>query len=186
MKTLFFCIIALLPFSLNAAMYKWVDENGEIVYSDEPPHEGAEEIKPPKLTTTPAVKYKPSPKPEPEKKEAFSYTALSVTSPTKAEHIRDNAGNIAVSIAINPALNTAEGHYLSLQVNGRTVMPRFTSTSTTINNADRGANAISVAVHDKTGKILKSSDGVTVYVHRHSKLHNQPKPPPPPPVKTTN
>lgn len=174
MKTIIFCFIALLPFNLHAAMYKWIDENGEVVYSDEPPHEGAEEIKPPQITTTPAVKYKPTPKPEPEKP-AFSYTSLSISSPGKEEHIRDNSGNISVSIAISPALNTAEGHYLSLLVNGKTVIPKLTSTSASISNADRGENAISVAVHDKNGKILKSSDSVTVYVHRHSKLFNKPK-----------
>lgn len=167
----------MLPFSLNAAMYKWVDEKGEIVYSDEPPHEGAEEIKPPGLTTTPAVKYTPKAKPEPEKKDSSvtNYTELRITNPANEDNIRDNEGNIAVTIAIAPALNTAEGHYLSLQLNGQTAVSKFTSTNTSISNVDRGSNTLSVTVHDKAGKSLKSSNTVTVFVHRFSQLHQKPK-----------
>ena len=181
MKKLLICLISLLPLSLNAAMYKWLDENGEVVYSDEPPHEGAEEIIPPNITTTPAIKYIPTPKPVSEQKAVIVYTDLRITSPASDEHIRDNEGNIAVSIAITPALHTGEGHYLSLKVNGQTVVPKLTSLATTISNADRGENVISVTVHDKTGNPLKSSDSITVHLHRQSILHNQPKPPKPSP-----
>ena len=175
MKTFFFlCLVLLLPFNLNAALYKWIDENGEVVYSDQPPHAGAEELKPPGLTTTPAIKYKPKAKPEPEKPELV-YTKLQITSPTADEHIRDAEGTIAVTIAIDPPLNLAEGHYLAIQVNGETKIAKLTSTSAILSNADRGTTNITASVLDKTGKTLISSEGVTVFVHRPSMLHPKPK-----------
>ena len=57
-KIKFLIIPACLIFTTSvtlAGMYKWVDQEGNISYSDQPPFKGAETLEAPALTTTPTI-----------------------------------------------------------------------------------------------------------------------------------
>lgn len=172
-KTYLFLIpIITLIFSSNALaeMYKSVDEQGNITYSDTPPEEEAEAMEPPMLNTMPTVKPRPTPAtPEEEVQEETTYTSLSVQSPQNDATLRSNSGNISVSLNINPALNIQQGHYMSVQVNGITVKDKINSSSTQLTNIDRGTLSITASVKNKKGATLLSSNPITVYLHRASK-----------------
>jgi len=175
----------LVSMSVQAALYKWVDENGEVVYSDEPPHEGMEPIKPPPISTTPPVKVKPraTPKaaakpakpPEPEKK-PINYSEFSITAPGNDDAVRNNPGNVNVSFALTPALDTASGHYINLLVDGKVTGGKIQGQSVTVPNMDRGTHTLKAEIHDQTGKLLKSSNTVTFHLLRYSKLFKKPAP----------
>lgn len=174
--------LLVLSFSVQAEMYKWVDENGEVVYSDEPPHEGAKPLDPPKITTTPAIKYTP-PKPkaeknpeETEKKTQTRYERFEITSPPHDQPLRNNPGNVTISFALEPGLDTANGHYINLKVDGKARDDKLQSMSVTIPHMDRGTHQLQAEIRNAEGKVIKTSNSVTFHLLRHSRLFNKPAP----------
>ena len=156
--------------SVFAEMYKSVDEQGLITYSDTPPVKDAEALEPPMLNTMPTVKPRPkSEEAEEELPEETKYISLSLISPQNEATIRSNSGNISVSLSIKPALNIRQGHYMSIQINGNTVKDKISSNTTQLTNIDRGTISITASVKNKKGATLLSSKPVTVHLHRASK-----------------
>jgi len=181
MRYLIFILLRLFLFSAEAELYKWVDKNGETIYSDEPPHDNAQPLVPPALTTTPAIKYKPKAKAEtqetkPEEQQATLYTEFKITSPGHNEAIRANAGNITVKLAITPKLDVKAGHTISILVNSQTRIEGNTGLSVGLKNIDRGTHSIQAIIKNKQKKIIKSSNSITIHLQRFSKLHNKPAP----------
>jgi len=163
-----------------AQMYKWVDKEGNISYSDQPPYKGAEKLDAPALTTMPATAIpKKSPaKAEPEeddKKEVTKYTELKITSPQDDATIRDNSGNFSIAFSVKPALDSKFEHYFSVSMNGKVVKNKLTSGSASFSNIDRGTHKISVSVKNKSGKTLLRSKSVTVHLHRQVVIRRQPR-----------
>lgn len=168
--------LTLLMHDSHAELYKWIDRDGSIIYSDTPPYEGAEQLVPPGLSTTPAIKVekkKPVPSAPKNDKDDFKYTSFSISAPQNDQAIRDNQGNIAISLQIKPALNIKQGHYVSVSLDGTATGEQFKSASFTLKNIDRGSHTISATLHDKAGKTLKRSQSVTLHLHRFSTLHNK-------------
>ncbi|MGB1800832.1 MAG: DUF4124 domain-containing protein, partial [Gammaproteobacteria bacterium] len=104
--------------SVAETVYKTVDENGNVIFTDKPSEE-AETIKIQELENTidnpnPA-KYKPSSP----KAEKFSYQSFTVISPENGAGIRSNSGNVNISLSLKPALNP--GHKIVISLDGKQV-----------------------------------------------------------------
>jgi len=169
-RLLFSIIVLTLPLGVSAEMYKWVDENGNITYSDTPPIKEAEALRPPTLNAIPAVKPEPkAPVAEQKPEKPTIYTRFDITSPTNNASIRDNAGNISVSMTLNPALNTKQGHTISISVDGKDIKDKIQSSSTQLNNINRGTHTISASIKNKKGSTLYTSQTITVHLHRAKK-----------------
>lgn len=172
----------LLSASVQAALYKWVDENGEVVYSDEPPHEGAKPLDAPPIVTTPPIKVKPKPaaakkEPDAENKPApINYREFRITAPGNDEAVRNNPGNVEVSFSLEPALATKQGHHIILLVDGEATGGKIQGQSVTVPHMDRGTHTLKAEIRDETGKTLKSSNAVTFHLLRYSRLFNKPAP----------
>jgi len=149
------CFVFINSTSLFAEMYKSVDADGNISYSDQPPFKGAKTLIPPHITTTPAVKV-PEKKAETKKTEekTTTYSLFQITSPQNDETIWDNNGNVTVSMSIKPALDTAKGHYISILIGGKEVQKQ-PSTTISLSNIDRGSHQISAVIKDKNNKTLR-------------------------------
>jgi hypothetical protein len=177
MRTLIFIASLIIAFTSQAALYKWVDENGEVIYSDQPPTKDAKELVPPPIMSTPAVKYTPKQKPEEKTEEevATTYTEFKITSPAQDETIRDNAGNISLTLSIAPALNTKQGHSISVLVDGKAKLSNSKNLSHTLTYIDRGTHTLKAEIKDAKGSVIKSSNSVTIHLHRVSALHKKPQ-----------
>jgi hypothetical protein len=176
MKKLLILALLALPLMAHAALYKWVDDNGEVVYSDTPPPKQAEEIRPPSLNVTPAVKYKAkeAPTPEEDTAAAVSYTELKVVSPAMEETVRNNNGTLTVTVSLTPELSTEHGHTIAFLVDGKVKVKNSTSLSKTLTFIERGTHTISAKVKDVNGKTVIASDNVTIHMFRGSKLIPKP------------
>lgn len=164
----------LLSVSIQADIYKYIDEEGNVVFTDRP-YPAAERIKTDKVQTIEA----PAPRPaatqpvapeeadEPEKK---GYTKLEITSPKNDSSVRDNAGNILINVALAPALDAGAGDSLVLYMDGKMVSAG-PGTQFSLKNVDRGTHSISVAVVDKDTKELKRSSPVKFTLQRISIQH---------------
>ncbi len=175
MKKILILALLALPLMAQAALYKWVDDNGEVVYSDTPPQKQAEEIRPPSLNVTPAVKYKAKEAPAADEAPvAFSYSEFKVTSPAMEETIRNNNGSLTVTVSLTPELSTEHGHTIAFLVDGKVKVKNSTSLSKTLTFIERGTHSISAKVKDVNGKTVIATDSVTIHMFRGSKLLPKP------------
>ncbi|MEE8264011.1 MAG: DUF4124 domain-containing protein [Gammaproteobacteria bacterium] len=169
MRILFLILGFILSFSVSAVVYRWVDENGHVVYSDRP-HPGAQALEkeevqtvdvPPVEPITPRSETKESPK------SGFAgYKRVAVVSPQNDEPVRENAGNVTVSVTLEPGLQNKLGHKLALFVDGTQISEPGTATQFQLNNMNRGTHTLEAKVIGPDSKVIKSSSPIVFHMLR--------------------
>ncbi len=166
-------------------VYKTVDENGNVTFTDQPPDSSAKPI----TISEPNLSRPPEPSVFPEEAATrdgdgggASYE-VTITSPANETIIPRGPGNFSVSATVSPALGG--DHQLQLMMDGEAHEEPQRSGSWSLTNVFRGQRDITVAVVDKKGKVLSESEPVTVFVFRPSTNdanRNRPSPRPPRPT----
>jgi hypothetical protein len=166
-------IIAALSLPAQAEIYKTVDEQGNVVFTDIPPREddeNAEQIiieNPNSFAVEEAIPNADAWIVEPEEGEGeeppFRYLALEIVSPADDEPIRENAGNITVITNLNPRLQ--RGHVARLLMDGD-VVQEGPQASFSLANVDRGTHTISVEIVNESGEVLIRSGESTFHLLR--------------------
>jgi hypothetical protein len=172
-------ILLLLPLSVLADVYKWVDEMGTIHYSDEAgknpdatrvPSSVYESPLPsrpsPPLSSLPAMS-QTTPLPGDSEMEATSYS-VTIVSPTRDATIRDNRGMVPVTVSTTP--RPRKGLAYQVYLDGKPWYEPVASDQFTLSNVDRGTHRIKVQLLDSAGNLLDESGGVTFHLHRASVL----------------
>jgi hypothetical protein len=166
--TAFFLALLLIP-SLGAAdvLYKWVDAQGIVHYSDKPAP-GATKIDVPKAPTfTPPQVAAPEGlhregvhrgDASPQSPAATGYTAITINSPQDQQTLW-NVPSVTVSVNVAPALRPGDNVTISLDGAAQTV----NGTSATFNDVDRGQHTVTASV----GGINASP--VTFYIQKTAK-----------------
>lgn len=176
-------LLCCLPLTASAAVYKWVDADGTVHYSDTP-RDGAEEVHvAPPQTYQPGALPAFTPRPEPPTP-VPAYSRFELTAPADDGTIRDNTGAITVSFAIEPELKTELGHRLVVLLDGQPQAP-VQAASVTLDNVDRGTHSLQGRIVDANGKVVISTPSIQVHLHRQSVQMPLRKPSPPPPAKKT-
>jgi hypothetical protein len=160
----------LIACSASAAVYKSVDAEGNVVYTDDPKGHG-EPVKLPPLSTVPPPKYVISPAEATlpgSDSQAPAYEQLSIVMPTPDETLRDNTGGVTVKLALHPALDKAAGHRLQYFLDGQPQGEPGTADKAVFPNVPRGTHTVEVAVVDAAGNELQRSSSVRFYLHRQS------------------
>lgn len=150
-------------------VYESQDRAGP-VFSDRPTA-GASEVALPPLN----VMDSPQPPPEAARPAAATaaYAALTIVQPENGGTVHSNTGQFSVSLAIEPALQTARGDTIAVRLDD-TVLP---TTRTTLDfdisaaewqtvATDGTDHQLEVAVVDRSGKAIIVSPVVRFYVHR--------------------
>lgn len=162
-------MIALTSISLVcvAQVYKHVDENGKVTFTDKPAAGSVLiEIREPNTLAAPA------------KIEYYTETApaaaavakgyeVKITAPANETVIPRGAGNFSVSANVSPDLQS--GSKLQLLIDGVAEGEPQRSSSWALSNVFRGTRQLEVVVLDDRGKELAKSEAITVYVFRPSK-----------------
>lgn len=162
--------VALVPAVVVAEIYKSVDENGNVVYSDRP-SPGAQQIEkkiiPAISTNVPEVDFSTTGNAAADN---MPYDSIRIVSPENETAVRENAGNLSVSVALEPELK--QTHAVILELDGKKVA-KSRSPEFQLQNLDRGEHTLTVAVVDGNGtEILRS--GLTRFtLMRSSVLHPQ-------------
>lgn len=161
-------------------IYKQKQPDGTVIYTDEP-GPGAEEVRVQQLPTYEAPRtpsFTPYQPPRETQSPGRSYERFAISSPGNDEAIRDNTGNITVSVSLSPVLDA--GHQIEYLLDG-VLVETTGATSIQLQNVDRGSHTITARVVDHRGAVLDESS-VTVHLQRTSVLQpgrNQPAPPKP-------
>lgn len=148
----------------GGAVYKKVNPDGSVTYSDRPSPD-AKEVQVPKGTeyTPPKLPaFTPYSPPKVEKK--FKYSMFALTAPKNEESIWDNTGNVTATVALEPSLQF--GHSIEFLLDGISVA-RGGATSHQFLNVDRGEHQITAQIVDRSDQVLSSST-VTFYMKRHA------------------
>jgi hypothetical protein len=178
MRLLLLCITLTFLTSVSAEVYRSLDDDGNVIYTDKPSPD-AEEIKIDEVQTISPPPVKDFEYTPPEKSAITSYTKVEISSPANDQVFTGSLGDVTVSVLILPALNTALGDRLILHMDGKK-QADSTSTSFSFTNLDRGTHTVKVDVVDREGKPLKSSAPVSFTIHRPSLLKPKSSPPPAP------
>jgi hypothetical protein len=176
-RNLLVLIVAIAVFGLcmdgHAAsrIYKTVDENGNVVFTDVPPKEGesSEAIAVETPNTFPAAEPESREQwivdPTDEESEAapFTYASLNISAPSNDEAVRENAGNVNVVAEVSPELQI--GHRVRILLDGK---PEQAAAQTVfmLPNVDRGTHSVQAEVIDDSGKVLISSAPTTFHLQR--------------------
>ncbi|WP_455212214.1 DUF4124 domain-containing protein [Kaarinaea lacus] len=154
---------------LSAQVYKQVDEEGNVTYSDAPQKKGDQPISLPEPTT---IKITPAPKSstsegsnKPKQSKTVKYDSVEIVTPANDEAIRSNSGDITIQISSSPALH--KNHLYAVLVDGSKVQ-ETAAASVTLTNLDRGSHTILIQVQDEQEQTLASSSPITFHLLRAS------------------
>lgn len=183
MKILFILLVScLLSVAAAGGIYKWVDAQGNVHYSDEPGQKSAKKVEQlPGLST-----YAPEPikieqqtpaktrviKTTPEEV-AERYRSMSIVKPEEGETVWSNPGIVEVFIELAPPLG--EKDHIRVLLDGKLLPGKYRKTVLRLENIDRGEHQLSVAVHDSKGNRLIGSAPHTLYLHKASVINKVPR-----------
>lgn len=164
---IFLAIIAV-PALAQSSIYRTVDENGNVVFTDAPPAGNKQPIEriekqhinsmpPPDQVEAPAA-------PESGSDDTATSFTVEITAPVNETTIPNGPGNFSVSARVAPALDG--GQSLQLFMDGAPWGDPQRGARWSLTNVFRGQHDITVAVLDGSGETLSMSDPVRVYVFR--------------------
>lgn len=168
---LLFVSFFFLQTAVAETVYKYVDENGNTVFTDEP-RKGAEVLDVQPVPTVPAFRVPPS-TPERPAPAAFKYNKVVIVSPAHQHNFINETETITVQAALSPALRRDDR--LQLLLNGAPHGEPASTTQFTLPELPRGQYSAAVNIVGQNGEVLGTSDTVEFYVKRHSKLMPKPK-----------
>ena len=139
-------------------IYRTVDENGRVIFTDKPQGENSEKVDVPEPIIVPEVIPKPRPRPSQRQERTPTSYDVVLAYPTPELHINPGTFHLPVQVSTQP--NVHPRHNLVILDNGEPV------DGMVIQYIIRGTHSIQAQVLDERGKVLGSSQAVTVYVHR--------------------
>ena len=164
-------LLLLATASAHAEVYRHVDAQGNVTFSDEP-MQGGEEIEVKRVTTITL------PKPdavretkqllEEVEREGAAYESLSLISPENDQAFHSGNGDVTFEVRSTPSLR--RGHRYEVTLDGQPV-GQSTSGSITVRNIDRGTHQAGVHIVDRDGIQVKSGQPITFTIHRPSRLN---------------
>jgi hypothetical protein len=174
----------LLAGSAHAEVYKSINAEGEVVYSDTRTT-GAETVKLPPLPTYTPTAITPSASKKADPVTTAVYEEIVFLKPEDNATIRNNQGIINAELKLTPALHSKQNHRVQFYLDGEPYGEAGTSTRTVMSNVDRGEHTLTASVVNASGDAIISTAPVIVYLHRqtinnpnHPNNPNRPKPTP--------
>jgi len=182
MKIVFFVVLYLISFYSWADIFKSIDSQGNVIYSDTPSNKKAERIEIPDDTnqdqsssaesseSAKSVMSTNSANMDAVKtanvnpvKEKKPYTKFFILSPPDQATLQ-NQPIIYVDITIDPLLQ--EGDKIQIYLDGRPWGSASASTHFELTRPDRGTHQISARLIDDKQRIVKETGSYTIYVHQ--------------------
>lgn len=175
MRLTVFIVTLLLVQSAFGQVYRWVDEDGVVHYTDRPV-EGAEVVDLPEARGTKFRRPTPLPSAEAagtaqqDADQGFSYDSFRVTQPSDEETLWNIGATLDVSLSLTPGLR--EGHEIEVWFDGSVVENRDPrSLSFTVPEVYRGTHNLWARVLDSNGQVLVQSNEITFYVQQTSVIN---------------
>ena len=172
--------LALTASPLLAQVYKVVDKDGNVTYTDQPPGDGSKPVELAPISVIEAPTYEKAPKvtaeDEAEKKMSLSYLRrnykdFAIISPQQEESVWKPDGPI--SIAWNTRYAIQEGMQVTVYLDGKV----HTTTSeqvVAVAGLERGEHSIKAELRDAKNRTIATTEQVVFFV-RQPGLYNRPR-----------
>ena len=173
-------LLALAASPLMAQVYKVVDKDGNVTFTDQPPGDGSKPIKLAPISVIEAPVYEKAPKltdeEEAAKEPSLSYLRkiyrdFAIISPTQEESVWKPDGPIAVAWSVRTALQP--GMKVALFLDGTkhvtTEQPMIP-----LSGLDRGEHTVKAELIDSKNRVVATAETVTFFV-RQPNLYNRPR-----------
>ncbi len=163
MRILLALILSLAPLFAGADIYRSVDGEGNVVFSDKP-GPGAKRIP---EQFTPTYQSLPLPRSETGAPSVDSYyTALRFRKPAAGATVRESNDVLTIQLEIVPPLKSRVGHMLVVTVDGNNLSIHNDAGPFTISDLQPGSHTLKAQVIDAAGQVQVSSDIITVTLQR--------------------
>ena len=140
-----------------AAIYRYTDEHGNVVYTNQPPvNTGSEMLQMPApniVPSTPAAQSLKTPATHSAEQAERGYEHVGLEGVVAGEIVRTDV--LVVSVVLRPALRS--GHRLVLWLDDVKVAGPGTAASFSVDGIERGEHALRVEVLDADGKVVGQS-----------------------------
>ena len=165
-KLILVILLMLITWVTYAQVYKWIDSQGVTHFSDRP-HDGAEKLKLPDAQT-----YSP-PTPNQdiltdleEKSEVKKrkYTKLAIAQPLDQATIRNNQGDVVVSVRLEPGLSPNDK--VQLIYDGSPLGAPQPDLIFELHGLYRGSHTIKAQIVNANGDVILTSEPITIYMQR--------------------
>ncbi len=171
MRQILFILFISLSLSLSAAskVYKKVNPDGSVEYSDVPLDDAAEPIKLKPLQSITLSPLAPTQASQPASPAAkpFKYERIRIVSPQDDEGIRSNNGDFTAKGELLPSLQSDLEHHIQWLLDGREV-PDAKGLTLTLKNVDRGTHRLQLRVIDFGGKVVIETPTISFHILRVS------------------
>lgn len=165
------CIALLALLAASAApaqVYRWVDQDGVVHYSDTP-QPGAEEMHLPESpTAAPGSAFEPLRRTrwagDDEAPQPFAYEALRIVAPAAEETLWNIEGQLTVRLDLQPPLRS--GDQVRVYFDGRAIPTNGLQLQ--LDEVWRGTHNLQAEVVDAQGQLLIRSEPIRFYVHQTS------------------
>jgi len=154
----------------QAEVYRQVDAQGNVTFSDEP-SSGAEAIQVRPVTTITLPKMQDLEQFEqPQQKQPPSplYELVKIAYPRNNEAFNSGNGDVEFNVISSPQLR--DGHKYEVTLDGQPV-GQSTSGTILVQNMDRGTHQAGVNIVNRSGVQVGSGTGITFTIHRPSRLN---------------
>ncbi|WP_372965586.1 DUF4124 domain-containing protein [Marinobacter sp.] len=151
-----------------AEVYRHVDAQGNVTFSDEP-MEGGKEVKIKPVTTItlpkPEAVRETGKLREEVKREGAAYESVAFSQPQDEQAFHSGGGHVTFEVYSTPGLKP--GHKYEVTLDGQPV-GQSTSGSVTVQNIDRGTHSAAAHIVDEDGVQIKTGQTIHFTVHRPS------------------
>lgn len=165
--------LVLLASSAEAALYRWIDANGEVHYSDKkPPGKGIKEHKlragssyAPPVSAKAKQATGEGEDSDDEDGKPTVYESLVISAPKAGAVIRTPGRVASVSVGVSPGIDTKAGDKLEIMVDGK-VISTGGATSATVSGLTPGGHSASARIRNKDGKTVKTAGSVSFRIRQ--------------------
>jgi hypothetical protein len=187
MKQIWLSVLLIVPVIAQADIYRMLDSDGHVIFTDKPLR-GASKVSLPPLQsysshssealTPPLAMNRGGDRtgknilPVPSSGSSDYYQGVTIASPVDQATIQNTAGQLEVSLSMNPDLRA--GDKVMLTIDDEPVGEAAESNVTfKLDGIPRGTHKLQAFIMGADTHILKNSDIVTVYIHQASALAPQ-------------
>jgi hypothetical protein len=164
MRVFLLCLVMLAPWVM-ADVYKTVDKDGRVIYTDKPKDDKSQKMELREINTVPGAQPLPQSTPvdSVESRPAAISYQVEIISPRKDVIIPIGQRDLAIAVTVHPALQ--QGHLLVYFMDGE-LLEETEMNNIIIKDAPRGTHTIVVEAIDANGQSLGTSPPVSVSVMR--------------------
>lgn len=160
-------LLALVPAAVAAdEIYRSTDEQGNPLFTDDPPSDDAEPVELDPITTVPATEAESAEQatqsqdeqPDGSGRSAPAYRSIAVTYPPAGQAVRHNGGLVPFRVELKPdGAKLAEGHRVEIVLDGE-MRGSGASLQVSVSAVSRGPHTVRARVVDASGAAIVTSE----------------------------